>query len=103
MAAKRHVHRYHRVDIGRDKPVWVMKCIKDGCTSYTFMRTKLSAPILRGQIAECNRCFEPFILDKRAIRMAEPCCKDCIKTTKKTIEKVKSAETFFEDLLKDIG
>ena len=75
-----------------------MKCIKIGCTHYVFMKTKLSAPLLRGQIAECNRCEEQMILDRRALRMTEPCCANCVKGKEEKQEKLKSAEDFFKGL-----
>jgi hypothetical protein len=96
--AKKHTHRYHRIDIGRDKEVWVMKCVKDNCTHYVFMKTKLSAPLLRGQVAECNRCEEDMILDRRSLRMAKPCCIDCSYDKGDKKEKLKSAEDFFKEL-----
>jgi len=92
----KHVHRYRRINIGHGKPYWVMKCVKNGCSHYTAMASKLSCPILKDSVAECNRCEERFILDKRALRMAEPCCDDCVN--KKTNPKVKEAEDFFTKL-----
>lgn len=81
--ADKHVHKYRRVNIGKGgKEYWVMKCFRIGCTHYTPMQTKLSAPLLRDTIAMCNRCEEEFILNKRALRMAEPCCDSCVKTKK---------------------
>lgn len=103
MAPLNHTHRYHRIDIAAksNPPVWVMKC--QDCSHYVRMKTKLSAPLLRGQISRCNRCDEKFILDKRALRMAEPCCADCVKTPKNKQDKIKSAEDFFSDLEKELG
>jgi len=80
-----------------------MKCQKLGCSHYQHMNSKFSIPILLNSLAECNRCHEPFILDKRALQMEKPCCIDCIKHKKETKEKVKSAEAFFEDLEKTLG
>ena len=67
------------------------------------MNSKYSVPLLLGNIAECNRCNEPFVLDKRALQMEKPCCKDCVRHKIETREKVKSAESFFEDLEKSIA
>lgn len=103
MAAKRHIHKYRRIDIGHDKNYWVMKCVEPNCTHYTPGKTKLSFPLLRGQIAKCNRCNEPFIMNKRATRMEQPCCNDCVKKKKETIEKIKSADDFFEGLMNDVA
>ena len=89
-----HIHRYRRVDIGKDSPHFVMQCIKPGCDHYIAMKTKLSAPLLKGKIAECNRCNDQFILNKRALRMAEPCCDHCIKRRKN----LSKADDFFKEL-----
>ena len=88
----KHIHRYQKANIGIRKDYWVMKCIKPGCNHYTGMSTKNSAPILRGKQAECNRCGEVFLLNKRAIQMANPCCEDCVKH-KKNLDK---ADEFFK-------
>lgn len=73
-----------------------MKCAKPGCNHYTQGRSKLSFPMLKNQPAECNRCHEPFILNKRALRMESPCCDSCVK--RKPSEKEKAANEFFEEL-----
>ena len=97
-----HIHRYRRVNIGTNgKEYFVMRCTKPMCKHYTAMATKLSAPLLMGNIAECNRCFERFILDKRSLRQASPCCADCVRKVKDP--KVKEADLFFQELEKSIG
>jgi len=63
------------------------------------MSTRLSAPLLMGKLAECPRCEEPFILDRRALRMAHPCCDKCIN--KKVTPELKQAESFWEALEKE--
>lgn len=73
-----------------------MKCIESECTHYIFGASKLSFPLLRDKISLCNRCGDPFILTRRALRMAEPCCDQCVKKRKSA--KAKSAEDFFAEL-----
>lgn len=74
----KHTHKYKRINIGQNgKMFWVMKCIKPGCTHYTPMKTKNSAPLLRGTIAECNKCCLDFILTRYSLTRANPCCDDC--------------------------
>lgn len=75
-----------------------MQCSKDNCTHYTPMNTKLSAPRLIGVKSLCNRCGSEFILDKRALRMAEPCCFMCVNRK----EDVNEAAKFFEELEKSL-
>jgi late competence protein required for DNA uptake (superfamily II DNA/RNA helicase) len=64
------------------------------------MQSKLSAPLLKGKIAECSRCKNAFILNKRALRMESPCCEDCV--VRKNVNKEKEAEQFFETLEKEL-
>ena len=71
-----------------------MRCVKPGCDHYIAMKTKLSAPLLRDKQAECSRCSEVFLLNKRALRMTDPCCDYCVKH-KKNLEK---ADEFFQML-----
>lgn len=93
----KHIHKYRRVNIGRDgKKYWIMRCVKPGCTHYTAMASKLSCPMLRDSLAECHRCGDRFILNRRALRMERPCCDGCIK--KKINDKVNEAERFFREL-----
>lgn len=93
---KNHTHKYKRVDIGKDSPHWVMKCIEDNCSHYVHMKSKLSCPMLRGNIAKCNRCGERFELNRRALRMEFPCCENCVKRKNKT--ELEKAADFFKDL-----
>lgn len=114
--ANKHIHKFRRVNIGQVKviidpeknrkvtkrnEVWVMRCVKPGCPHYTRMATKLSCPMLLDQLAECNRCGESFILNKRALRMHEPTCEDCVD--RKPNAAVQNADKFFEDLSKSLG
>lgn len=101
--ANKHTHQYKRVDIGHDKNYWVMKCMKPGCTHYTAGKSKLSFPLLRGQLAECSRCDEAFVLDRRALRMESPCCNKCVKKKTTTVEAIKSADEFFGELMDDVS
>ena len=95
-----HIHRYQRVNIGKDdKKHYVMRCKRQNCHHYTQMHSKLSCPLLLEKVAECNRCGNPFLLDKRALRMANPCCEDCI--VKRRIVNVQAADSFFESLMEE--
>jgi hypothetical protein len=96
-----HVHKYRRVDIGREKPYFVMQCGLDGCQHYVPMRTKLSCPVLKGKISICNKCGDRFQLDRRALRQAQPTCISCVVSPKKA--KIASAMDFLNDLAKKEG
>jgi hypothetical protein len=96
-----HIHKYRRIDIGRDKPYFVMQCGLDGCKHYTPMKTKLSCPSLKGKISICNKCGDRFQLDRRALRQAMPTCFSCIESPKK--QKLNSAMSFLADISKKEG
>lgn len=91
-----HIHKYQRSNIGKKAPHYVMKCVLPECSHYVHMNTKLSVPILRDCVALCNRCDTQFVLNKRALRMAEPCCDNCVNRRKSLAEK--KAESFWEEL-----
>lgn len=94
-----HIHRYRRINIGRDgKEYWVMQCALPKCTHYQPMVTKLSCPSLVDKECICNRCGNPFILDRRAIRMEKPCCIGCAKRKKK----IADVDDFFKELEKTL-
>lgn len=113
MPVMKHTHIYHRVDIGQPqvvktpegrktittKEVWVMKCKE--CSHYTRMRGKWSCPLLTGQLGKCNKCGDTFVLDRRALRMTEPVCVNCVKSKKKI--EVQNANKFFDDLLEKVN
>ena len=81
------------MNIGRDKPYWVMQCSLPGCNSYTPMRTKLSCPSLVGKISICNSCGDRFAMDRRSLKLAKPTCNDCV-TSPKEKELAKAARFF---------
>lgn len=113
MPAQKHIHTYHRVDIGQPKiektpngrktitrnEVWVMACKL--CSHYTRMRGKWSCPLLIGKFGKCNKCGDTFELDRRALRMTAPICFNCVKTRKKA--ELENASEFFDTLLQKVG
>jgi hypothetical protein len=98
--AMSHIHTYQRKNIGRDKEVWVMKCVDPKCTHYIFMKSKLSAPQLWGKSALCNECGDEFLLNRRALRLSKPTCNNCAGGEIK--EKAKEAVDFLSKLGIDI-
>lgn len=80
----KHIHLYKRVDIGSStydrktrtytkKKYLVFKCQKPGCSHYKQRK------LLINEIAECNRCSEPFVLTRASLNLAKPHCADCIQ------------------------
>jgi len=93
-----HIHKFRRIDIGKDVPHWVMQCQLPGCNHYTSMVSKLSVPALVGKVSVCNSCGDRFQLDRRALRQAKPTCNACIQTPQK--KELDKAAKFFEKLAK---
>jgi hypothetical protein len=72
-----HIHRYKRVNIGDPRKKYkVYRCMVAACSHY--VRPELA----EGRLAECWRCREPFVLDKKAITLAKPHCSKCVQSTK---------------------
>ena len=97
-----HIHRYRRVNIGRGTEYWVMQCSLPQCNHYVPMASKLSVPTLVGKIAKCNKCNDPFELDRMALRKSKPVCQFCLGGVAKE-KKLEKASKFFAALEKDIA
>jgi hypothetical protein len=91
-----HLHRYKRVNIARNpsSEYLVLKCMKPLCSHYVSLTLAL------GNLCECNRCGEPFVLDKVSVKQALPHCVDCTKHRKP--ENVENAQIIAE-FLKEHG
>lgn len=100
---KDHIHTYRRVDIGKKEPSYIMQCSDAECKYFVSMASKLSCPRLRGKLALCNKCGESFELNRRALRMAEPVCNNCVKRKTSEIHKLADADAFFDRLEKNMG
>lgn len=100
----KHTHRFQRINIGQKGKIYlVMKCIKPGCSHYVPMSSKSNCILLKGQIGECNKCLNDFILNKRSLRMAKPICDDCVAHRVGTVERVKDVDSFFKELESSLG
>jgi formylmethanofuran dehydrogenase subunit E len=95
-----HIHKYKRVKLGTKQEYWVMQCQDSQCAHYFPMSSKLSAPRLIGKMSRCNKCDEPFLMDRRSNRQAFPTCLGCVDSPNKV--KLKGAEDFFQDLEKKL-
>ena len=81
-----HIHRYERKPLG-NKGYKIFKCMVPGCTHY------IDVKMGEGRICECNRCHKPFVLDRRAMKLAKPHCLDCVEKTsddRKIEERIKA-------------
>jgi hypothetical protein len=96
----RHIHKFRRVDLGKKDPYWVMQCSLPHCNYIVQMASKLSVPALVGKVALCNKCNDPFELDRMALRKHKPICRDCISSPNK--DKIEKAAKFFSKLEQDL-
>lgn len=67
-----HFHKYKRTKLG-EKGFIVYRCMVPGCSHYK--RKELMA----GQLAQCWRCGEPFVITDYKLRLAKPHCDACVK------------------------
>jgi formylmethanofuran dehydrogenase subunit E len=77
--AANHLHRYLRVNLGRNgKEYFIYRCTKPLCSHYIPVNMSLNV------MCECNRCGEPMIIDRVILfsnknAMKRPHCSSCIK------------------------
>lgn len=78
-----HLHRYRKIDIGRNGNEFVVyKCTKPACSHY------IRIDLAEGKLCECNFCGETMIITKSVLThssskpMARPRCPRCIRSKK---------------------
>jgi len=64
-----HFHTYKRVDIGKNSPYVVYRCME--CPHY------LLPYLIEGRKAKCPRCDETYIVKKDHLNLAMPHCDAC--------------------------
>jgi hypothetical protein len=74
MAAQKHIHKYRRVKLGRDKTYTVYACAFPDCTHY------MPTDRIVGRRTICWVCDKPTIIwkDRNGV-LAKPHCKDCTR------------------------
>lgn len=99
-----HIHKYRRVNISKkDKPPsYIMQCSLPHCNHHVEMIDRERCPKLIGKVAVCNRCNDPFELDRIALTKAKPVCSLCTGGSSKQ-EKLDKANKFFAELEKKIA
>lgn len=70
--AKRHVHKYHRVDLGYSK-VWA--CALPDCNHY--MPKHMEATV-EGKYSYCWSCGEKFLMSAETMQRDKPICLTCL-------------------------
>lgn len=100
---QQHVHKYRRINLAKkgNPEHYVMHCSLSNCNHYVVMQSKLSCQPLWGKHSICNKCNNPFELDKRSLRQANPTCIDCYGDKDKK-EKLEKAARFFNALEKGL-
>lgn len=88
---KKHIHKYHRNFIGKDKKYKIYECTLPGCTHY------LDAKLIKGKMCLCHKCESPMVVGKKQLKMAYVRCENCIE--KKNKDKINNLEEFLNEVL----
>ncbi len=76
-----HLHRYKRVVIGKNGYT-VFRCTMPGCSHY------IRKDLAEGRLCQCSRCAQPMILDKFAMTLVNPHCKNCTVPKEEAVRKL---------------
>ena len=68
----KHVHKYYRVKLGKNKDYVVYRCESPGCTHY------MPADLIVGCKSICHRCDKEFVITQN-LMFKKPHCEDCIR------------------------
>lgn len=87
----KHIHRYKKKNLSNSsKPYLVWACTKIGCSHY------LPKVLLKGKMAECSRCGDPFVITTDTLKLSELHCDDCTK--RKNKKQLSKAQEFLDSL-----
>lgn len=85
MAAKKHIHKYHKITLGYGR-VW--SCAIPECSH--FMPRNMEARVI-GKASLCWSCGNQFVLDENNMKQDRPVCVNCDKS----VERVSDALAHF--------
>lgn len=71
--AKRHIHKYHRVNLGVSQKVWA--CAHSDCYHYV---PQVMNDMVPGKQSLCWQCGESMKLDPENMKLDEPICFNCM-------------------------
>ena len=74
---KKHIHKYKRVNLGRDKKYHVLRCTLPHCTHYIDKELALNREAL------CAICEEKMIITRAALRNVRVHCLKCTRSKKR--------------------
>lgn len=87
MKHNKHIHQYKRQKLGKKT---IFRCTLIGCSHYVYKE------LAENRVALCNRCGNPFMLDKPALTLAKPHCRQCTRI--KHQEKVEKITALLEGM-----
>jgi len=106
MPAKKHPHKYRRIQPKNDGSSATYRCVSTGCTHY------LREEFIVGQMATCYRCDKVFEITKAILfprKIVKIHCTDCNRPTynrktgkvetKKQILSTEEVTTLLDDIL----
>lgn len=98
----KHIHKYIKTKLGKNKDWLVYRCILPNCSHY------IRPELLPGKMAICFRCEDKFIVTSEMVRkgkeMLKLHCIDCTKSRKgKKREIKKVAEVKAASILSAFG
>ena len=67
-------HKYERFKQGNGAFIW--KCILPDCGHF------LRRDMIYGRMSICPRCGDEYIMDRRAMELNKPHCRECTKSRK---------------------
>lgn len=85
-----HIHKYHRVKLGKQKQYTVYKCALPDCAHY------VGKELARGRRSICWQCGNDFVLSAYSIRLAKPYCPNCKVEDSETGDRV-------TEMMKELG
>jgi hypothetical protein len=90
----KHVHKYKRMKVGKNKSYEIFRCFQPGCTHY------IGADHIINRQSICWQCGDPFIITYKLIKV-KPTCQDCKDNKKRTAKPIEDFS--LEDMLANIA
>src|SRR5215510_433401 len=93
MRARKHIHKYELIPIGRNSNIFTYKCADTGCTHY--MPNHILGRTLQSR---CWNCEVPFVIDTKKNERMHPVCDDCENITMPEVGPNAELRNFGEDI-----
>ena len=92
-----HVHKYVRVQLGKERNYFVWRCSVSGCPHY------VPRELVVGRQSICWRCGKVFTITQAVIDLKKPHCVECTKGKPGTKPAIDIADIDLDELLKDLS